>query len=65
MPLSWKQRSARIAGAYTLGFGAGFAISIDAIISDPIITLIKAGIGGMLTALPQLKRMLEEYSRGR
>ena len=63
--ITGRQRLARIAGAYTIGFGAGFAISIDIIISDPVITFIKAGIGGMLTALPQIKKMLEEYSHGR
>jgi len=59
-----RQRLARIAGAFTTGFGTGAAITMP---FDPDfgVNLLKAGFAGVLTALPQLKKILEEYSRQR
>ena len=54
---------ARIMGSFVLGFGSGFAITFPTSPQEMIMTFIKSGIAGMITALPRLARILEEYGR--
>lgn len=55
---------ARVAGAYVTGFGTGMVITMP---FDPdfSINLIRSLFAGLLTALPQLKKVLDEYGHGR
>lgn len=66
MVLTWRQRGARVLGSFVLGFVGGIgALSPELGTQSFLILVSHAIIAGMITAGPQIKRVLDEYGKSR
>jgi len=66
MSLTWKQRGARVLGSFVLGFMGGIGALSPGLNNESFLMIaLKACISGMISAGPQIKRVLDEYSRTR